>query len=61
MPSQQLLTPEFIEVDGDDMTLLLERQDIFTDLGYATLKPVPRPFASKKCPATYKMAISPIP
>ena len=35
MPSQQLLTPEFIEVDGDDMTLLLERQDIFTDLGYA--------------------------
>ena len=35
MPSQQLLTPEFVEVDGDDMTLLLERQDIFTDLGYA--------------------------
>lgn len=35
MPSQQLLTPEFIEVDGDDMNLLLERQDVFTDLGYA--------------------------
>ena len=35
MPSQQLLTPEFIEVDSDDMTLLLERQDLFTDLGYA--------------------------
>lgn len=35
MPSQQLLTPEFIEVDGDDMNLLLERQDVFSDLGYA--------------------------
>ena len=34
MPSQQLLTPEFVEVDGDDMTLLLERQDVFNDLGY---------------------------
>lgn len=34
MPSQQLLTPEFVEVDSDDMTLLLERQDVFNDLGY---------------------------
>ena len=34
MPSQQLLTAEFIEVDGDDMTLLLERRDVFEDLGY---------------------------
>ena len=34
MPSQQLLTPEFIDVDSDDMTLLLERQDVFNDLGY---------------------------
>ena len=34
MPSQQLLTPEFVEVDNDDMTLLLERQDVFNDLGY---------------------------
>lgn len=34
MPSQQLLTPEFIEMDSEDMTLLLERQDVFTDLGY---------------------------
>ncbi|MCF0152704.1 MAG: DNA mismatch repair endonuclease MutL [Megasphaera sp.] len=34
MPSQQLLMPEFVEVDSDDMTLLLERQDVFNDLGY---------------------------
>ena len=34
MPSQQLLTPEFVDVDSDDMTLLLERKDIFEDLGY---------------------------
>ena len=34
MPSQQLLTPEFVEVDNKDMTLLLERQDVFNDLGY---------------------------
>ena len=34
MPSQQLLTPEFVEVDSGDMTLLLERQDVFNDLGY---------------------------
>ncbi|WP_296902877.1 DNA mismatch repair endonuclease MutL, partial [uncultured Megasphaera sp.] len=33
MPSQQLLTPEFVEVDNEDMTLLLERQDVFNDLG----------------------------
>ena len=34
MPSQKLLTPEFVEVDNEDMTLLLERQDVFNDLGY---------------------------
>ena len=34
MPSQQLLTPEFVDVDSDDMTLLLERQVVFNDLGY---------------------------
>ena len=34
MPSQQLLTAEFVEVDADDMTLLLERRDVFDDLGY---------------------------
>lgn len=34
MPSQQLLTAEFVEVDPEDMILLTERQDVFTDLGY---------------------------
>lgn len=35
MPSQQLLTPEFVEVDPSDMTLLLEQKSVFEDLGYA--------------------------
>ena len=35
MPSQQLLTAEFIEVDAPDMTVLLERRDVFEDLGYS--------------------------
>lgn len=34
MPSQQLLTAEFVEADPEDMILLTERQDVFTDLGY---------------------------
>lgn len=34
MPSQQLLTAEFVQVDAEDMTLLLERRDVFEDLGY---------------------------
>lgn len=35
LPSQQLLTAEFVEVDSHDMALLTERQDVFVDLGYA--------------------------
>lgn len=34
MPSQQLLTAEFVEVDPEDMILLTERRDVFNDLGY---------------------------
>lgn len=34
MPSQQLLVPEFLEMDVMDMNLLLEKQDVFADLGY---------------------------
>ena len=41
MPSQQLLTPEFVEVDNEDMTLLLERQDVFNDLGYTYSEALP--------------------
>ena len=35
MPSQQLLLPEFVEIDETDMPLLLERKALFEDLGYA--------------------------
>lgn len=34
MPSQQLLTPEFLEMDVMDMPLLTEQKDVFADLGY---------------------------
>lgn len=34
MPSQQLLTAEFVDVDASDMTLLTERKEVFADLGY---------------------------
>ena len=35
MPSQQLLVPEFVEIDPDDLPYLLERKDVFEDLGYS--------------------------
>ena len=60
MPSQQLLTPEFVEVDNEDMTLLLERQDVFNDLAIPIPKPGRRRCASKKCPAICRPAILPI-
>lgn len=34
MPSQQLLTPEFLEMDVMDMPLLTEQKEVFADLGY---------------------------
>lgn len=34
LPSQQLLTPEFIELDEEDMALATEKKEIFVDLGY---------------------------
>ena len=51
MPSQQLLTPEFVEVDSDDMTLLLERQDVFADLGYTYSEAGPTTLRVEEVPA----------
>ncbi|MGN0948250.1 MAG: DNA mismatch repair endonuclease MutL [Megasphaera sp.] len=51
MPSQQLLTPEFVEVDSEDMTLLLERQDVFQDLGYTYSEAGPTTLRVEEVPA----------
>ena len=34
MPSQQLLTAEFVEADSSDMQLFSEKEEVFRDLGY---------------------------
>ncbi len=51
MPSQQLLMPEFVEVDSEDMTLLLERQDVFQDLGYTYSEAGPTTLRVEEVPA----------
>lgn len=51
MPSQQLLTPEFVDVDSDDMTLLLERKDVFNDLGYTYSEAGPTTLRVEEVPA----------
>ena len=56
MPSQQLLTAEFVEVDIDDMTLLLERPDVFADLAMPIPRQGRRRCAWKRCPAICRRA-----
>lgn len=50
LPSQQLLTPEFIEVDSEDMTLLLERPEVFEDLGYVYSEAGPKTLRVEEAP-----------
>ncbi len=50
MPGQQLLTAEFIEVDGEDLDLLLERHDIFEDLGYLYSEAGPKTLRVEEVP-----------
>lgn len=54
MPSQQLLTAEFVEVDAEDMTLLLERQEIFDDLGYVYSEAGPNTLRMQAIPSDLK-------
>lgn len=51
MPSQQLLTAEFVEVDEADMTLLTEQADVFTDLGYRYSEAGPTTLRVEEVPA----------
>lgn len=51
MPSQQLLVPEFLEMDTMDMALLIERQDVFADLGYIYSEAGPAALRIEAAPA----------
>ncbi|MCH4217212.1 MAG: DNA mismatch repair endonuclease MutL [Megasphaera sp.] len=51
MPSQQLLTAEFVEMDEQDMTLLLEQKAVFDDLGYAYSEAGPKTLRVEEVPA----------
>ena len=51
MPSQQLLTAEFVEMDEADMTLLTEQKDVFADLGYAYSEAGPTALRIEEAPA----------
>lgn len=51
MPSQQLLVPLFLEMDTMDMPLLMERQDVFTDLGYVYSEAGPTTLRVEAAPA----------
>lgn len=51
MPSQQLLTAEFVEVDAHDMELFAERADVFTDLGYTYSEAGPATLRIEAVPA----------
>lgn len=51
MPSQQLLTPEFVEMDSMDMPLLLEQQELFAGLGYIYSEAGPMTLRIEAAPA----------
>ena len=51
MPSQELLVPEFLEMDVMDMPLLLEKQEVFADLGYSYSEAGPTTLRIEAAPA----------
>lgn len=51
MPSQELLVPEFLEMDVMDMPLLLEKKDVFADLGYIYSEAGPTTLRIEAAPA----------
>lgn len=51
LPSQQLLTAEFVEVDGRDMELFAERAHVFADLGYTYSEAGPTTLRIEAIPA----------
>lgn len=51
MPSQQLLTAEFVEADSSDMQLFSEKEEIFLDLGYIYTEAGPTTLRMEAIPA----------
>lgn len=51
MPSQQLLTAEFVEADSSDMQLFSEKEDVFRDLGYIYTEAGPTTLRMEAIPA----------
>ena len=51
MPSQQLLTAEFVEADGSDMQLFSEKEEVFRDLGYIYTEAGPTTLRMEAIPA----------
>ena len=51
MPSQQLLTAEFVEADSSDMQLYSEKEEVFRDLGYIYTEAGPTTLRMEAIPA----------
>lgn len=51
MPSQQLLTAEFVEADSSDMPLFSEKEEVFRDLGYIYTEAGPTTLRMEAIPA----------
>lgn len=51
MPSQHLLTAEFVEADSSDMQLFSEKEDVFRDLGYIYTEAGPTTLRMEAIPA----------
>ena len=51
MPSQQLLTAEFVEADSSDMQLFSEKEEVFRDLGYIYTEAGPTTLRMEVIPA----------
>ena len=51
MPSQQLLTAEFVEADSSDMQLFSEKEEVFRDLGYIYTEAGPATLRMEAIPA----------
>lgn len=51
MPSQQLLTAEFVEADSNDMQLFSEKEEVFRDLGYIYTEAGPTTLRMEAIPA----------